>query len=304
MRPTLFHLGALPIHAYGFFIALGVVAGVVLAVRRGRPAGIATATTLDLCFYAIVAGLLGARVLYVIMHAREYAHLCIGAGGQRSLGGLVRDCTAPLHVWQGGLVFLGGAVLAAAVVLLYARRRALRLGEVAALLAPSVSLAHVFGRLGCFLVGCCYGKPWSAGFHFPPDSVAYTELLARHAIAAGAPSTPGLHPTQLYEAGGELVIFATLLWLGRRRAFPGAVALAYAFAYGLLRFVIEIFRDDHVRGFLVELRLPAVAAALGLAPDAPLFLTTAQATSLVLMGGAALVYARLARRRGPTSPRP
>jgi phosphatidylglycerol:prolipoprotein diacylglycerol transferase len=299
MRPTLFHLGAFPVHSYGFFIALGMVLGVLLAVRRGRQVGIPAATSLDLTFYAIVAGLLGARLLYVLMHAGDYARLCAGTDTGRSLRRVLYDCSAALHFWQGGLVFLGGGVLAAGVVLSLARRKGLRLGDAADVLAPSVSLAHVFGRLGCFMVGCCYGKAWGPGVSFPPDSVAYSELLARNAVVPGADCTPNLHPTQLYEAGGELLIFALLLLLWRRRRFPGMVALAYAFVYGILRFLVEVFRDDQVRGFVVELRLPSLAAVLGLPPQDPLLLSTAQATSLALMAGAALGYVFLARRNEP-----
>lgn len=296
MKPTLFHLGAIPVHSYGFLIAVGMVLGVVLAVRRGRQVGIPAATSLDLTFYAIVVGVLGSRLLYVLMHAGDYARLCTGAGGDRSLGRVLHDCTAALHIWQGGLAFLGGGVLAAAAVLLFARRKGLRLGDVADVLAPSVSLAHVFGRMGCFLAGCCYGKPWAAGMPFPPDSVAYSELLARNAIVPGAHLTPELHPTQLYEASGELLIFLGLVLLWRRRRFPGTVALAYAFAYGMLRFLVEVFRDDQVRGFLFEMRLPGLATALGLPTSDPLFLSTAQATSLALVAGAVVVYALLAKR--------
>jgi phosphatidylglycerol:prolipoprotein diacylglycerol transferase len=186
--------------------------------------------------------------------------------------------------------------------LLFARRKGLRLGDVADVLAPSVSLAHVFGRLGCFLVGCCYGKPWAAGVPFPPGSIAYSELLARNAVPAGAHLTPALHPTQLYEASGELLIFLGLLLLWRRRKFLGAVALAYAFAYGMLRFLVEVFRDDQVRGFVLELRLPGLATALGLPPSDSLFLSTAQTTSLALMAGAMLVSLILARRNAQRPP--
>lgn len=305
MKPTLFFLGsgpgAFPVHSYGFLIALGLVAGVAVAVRRGRSVGIETGATLDLTFYAIVVGMVGARLLYVLMHAGDYARLCAGAGAPRTLGQAVADCTAAVRFWQGGLVFLGGAILAAASTLLLAHRKGLGLGEVADVLAPSVSLAHVFGRLGCFMVGCCYGKPWSGGVHFPPDSVAYSELLNDHAVVVGAASTPGLHPTQLYEAGGELAIFLVLVWLWPRRKFSGAIALTYALAYGLLRFAIEIFRGDDLRAFVVEARMPSLARALGFSPTAPLFLSSAQATALVLIAAASIVYVLLRRKRAHTS---
>jgi len=301
VRPTLFHVGAgFPVHSYGFLIAVGMVLGVVVAVRRGRRVGIPTSATLDLTFYAIVVGLAGARLLYVIMHAGAYVRLCVGTGEPRTAGRLLSDCTAALHFWQGGLAFLGGALLAGLVVLLFARRKGLRLGDVADVLAPSVSLAHVFGRLGCFMVGCCYGKPWQAGVHFPNDSVAYDDLLTRHVVEKTAECTPALHPTQLYESAGELLIFVGLLLLWRRRRFAGAIALSYAIAYSVLRFFVEIYRDDQVRGFVFELRLPVLAHALGL-PNDPLFLSTAQATSLLLLVAAAATYVFLSRRSRPPS---
>jgi phosphatidylglycerol---prolipoprotein diacylglyceryl transferase len=304
VKPTLFHLGqSFPVHSYGFFIAIGIILGVAVAVRRGRKIGMATGDTLDLTFYAIVVGLVGARALYVAMHAKEYARLCSGTSLPRTTGRVLADCLAALKFWQGGLAFLGGALLAAVVILLYARRKGLRLGDVADVLAPSVSLAHVFGRLGCFMVGCCYGKAWQSGAHFPLDSVAYSELLARGTIHTGAPCTPGLHPTQLYESAGELLIFLGLLLVWRRRRFPAAVALAYALAYGVLRFFVELFRDDQVRGFVFEARLPALASALGLPPNDPLLLSTAQATSLLLILAAVFGY-RLLSRRNPTRATP
>lgn len=300
MKPTLFFIGfgahAFPVHSYGFLIAIGLVVGVAISLPRGRSVGLETGATLDLTFYSVAVGLLGARLLYVLMHASEYVRLCGGMGLPRSLDQKVYDCTAPLRFWQGGLVFLGGAVLSAAVMLLYARRRGLNLGDVADVLAPSVSIAHVFGRIGCFMVGCCYGKPWASGVHFPPDSVAYLEFLGHRAIQVGAPSTPGVHPTQLYESAGELLIFIGLLGLWRRRKFPDAVALGYAFAYGVLRFCIEIFRGDDVRGFLFQARLPGLARVLGLPASNPILLSTAQATSLALIAVAAIAYAILHRR--------
>jgi phosphatidylglycerol---prolipoprotein diacylglyceryl transferase len=303
VRPTLFQLGSgahpFELHSYGFLIAIGVLVGVILAVRRGRSVGIETGTTLDLTFYAVIMGMLGSRLLYVLMHAPLYARLCAGTGVPRTGRQWLADCTAPLHIWQGGLVFLGGAVLAACTTLLWARRKKLGLGLVADVLAPSVSIGHVFGRLGCFMVGCCYGKPWPGGVHFPPGSVAYTEMLGQGHVLVGAGTTYGLHPTQLYEAAGELLIFLALQWLWRRRRTPGTVALAYAFGYGLLRFVVEIFRGDDLRGFLFQLPLPGLARLVGLPAHEPLFLSSAQFTALLLMTAATIAYALLRRRPRP-----
>jgi phosphatidylglycerol:prolipoprotein diacylglycerol transferase len=277
-------------------MAAGMLVGVVVAVQRARRVAIEPAVTLDLCFYAVVFGMLGARLLYVLTHAAQYARLCLEHGAQRGRWQRLVDCTAPLQFWQGGLVFLGGAVLAAGATMIQARRKQLEVGLVADVLAPSVSIAHVFGRMGCLMAGCCYGKPWPGGLHFPPGSVAYTELLASGVLLAGAATTPGLHPTQIYEAAGELLIFVFLLQLWRRRHAPGSIALAYGLTYGALRFAMEVLRGDKTRGFLLHLRIPALAHLLGLPASEDLLLSSAQATALLLMAACAIMYIRLRHR--------
>jgi phosphatidylglycerol:prolipoprotein diacylglycerol transferase len=297
VRPTLFTLpiGAhgLGLHSYGLAIALGFAVGVVLAVRQARREGLDAGALLDLLFWILVSGILGSRLVFVLVHAGEYARLCAGSGPQ-PFGRVLSDCAAPLRIWQGGLVFYGGALAATAVTAWFARRQRWSFGRVADLLAPSLALGHAFGRLGCFFAGCCFGKPWASGVVFPPGSVAYDDLLTAGRIAIGARATPPLHPTQLYEAAGELVIFFVLLWARRRKRFAGAVALLYAALYAGLRFVVEVFRGDAGRGFLATLATPRLSLALGLPPDQPLFFSTSQVTSIVV-GLAAIVLLRRGR---------
>ena len=302
MKPTLFalHFGsrALPIHAYGLLVALGAIAGVLLAVRQGRRMGFDVPSVLDLAFWALVAGIVGSRLLYVMVHVGGYADLCFHSPVPRPALRVLADCAAPLAVWQGGLVFYGGAIAAAIVVLRFARRRGWSLGKVADLLAPSLAFGHVFGRVGCLLAGCCYGKLCSFGVHFPPASVAYTELARQGLLAPDAPFTPALAPTQLYEAAGEGLLFVLLIILrGRRQPFFGSLALIYAMGYALLRTTVEIMRGDMARGFLFELRLPRLATWLGLPVNQPLALSTAQTFSLVLGAAAASAYWILRRRK-------
>jgi phosphatidylglycerol:prolipoprotein diacylglycerol transferase len=286
VKPTLFalHLAgrAVDIHAYGFMVAVGAILGVILAVQLGRRAGLASSALLDLCFWSLIAGLAGSRLLYVIVHAKDYSNLCFSPVGPRSTAQALSDCAAPLAIWRGGLVFYGGALAAAGVLWFFCRKHRWNIGQVADVLAPGLALGHVFGRLGCLLVGCCYGKLCSFGLHFPPASVAYSELAARGLVATGAATTPGLAPTQLFEALGEAVIFAVLMILRRKPRFPGALVLIYVMTYALLRFAIEIFRGDNARGNLFDLTWPALASRLGLPPEQPLALSTAQTLSLVL----------------------
>jgi len=135
-------------------------------------------------------------------------------------------------------------------------------------------------------------------FHtqFPSDSVAFEELRALSVLSPGASFTPPLHPTQLYEAGGETLIFGLLLALRPRlRARPGALALIYAALYAVLRFTVELFRGDVARRFVAELATPRLAAWLGVPPHEPVLLSMGHVGSLLLLGACALGWAR--RRR-------
>jgi phosphatidylglycerol---prolipoprotein diacylglyceryl transferase len=276
VRPTLFTLplGAhgLGVHSYGLAIALGFAAGVVLAAREARRVGLDPGAMLDLLFWILVSGVLGSRLAFVALHAGDFVELCRQG-----------DCAAPLKLWQGGLVFYGGALAATGAVALFARRQGWSFGLVADVLAPALALGHVFGRLGCFFAGCCFGKACSTlGVSFPPGSVAFDELARTGVIGPGAAGTPPLYPTQLYEAAGELAIFFLLILTRRRRPFAGATALTYAVAYAVLRFGLEFLRGDAGRGFVGPL-------------------STAQVTSLVVGGiaGALLLIGRARRERAP-----
>jgi phosphatidylglycerol:prolipoprotein diacylglycerol transferase len=255
MRPTLFELSLagrnLALPSYGVLVTAGFAAGVWLAARQARRQGLDAGAVLDVCFWALVVGLAGSRLLFVAQHAGTFVRLC-HAG----------DCTAALRLWDGGLVFYGGALAAGALVAIMARRRDWAFGQIGDLLAPSLALGHVLGRLGCFAAGCCYGKPCAWGVAFPPGSVAYTQLMAEGAISSAAALTPPLHPTQLYEAAGELLIFVGLLLWRRRQRFTGELVLLYALAYALLRGLVELFRGDSARGFVGGVSIAQVASAL------------------------------------------
>jgi phosphatidylglycerol:prolipoprotein diacylglycerol transferase len=267
VRPTLFSLPlgrGIELHTYGLAIALGFTLGVVVAARQARRAGLDGDAFVDLLFWILVTGILGSRLAFVLLHAPEYGHLCAGPEAARSWGRVLADCAAPLRIWEGGLVFYGGALGAAGAVALFARRHRWPFGKVADALAPALALGHAVGRVGCFFAGCCYGKPWSRGVVFPRASVAFDELVRAGGVSADAASTPPLHPTQLYEAGGELAIFFVLLYDRRRLRFDGATALLYAILYGALRFGVEIFRADAGRGFVAGGLSVAQVVSVGL----------------------------------------
>lgn len=232
MHPTFVQLGPLTIATYGVMVALGFLVGLGFASRQARAEGIAPAVMQRLGAWLVVSGILGGKLFYVMFFWPDFV-----AGWQERGWGSLRE----------GFVFFGGFLLAAAGLVIFARRERLPLGALADALAPGLALGHGLGRLGCFFNGCCYGSPTSLpwGVTFPPPHVM-----------AGVT----VHPTQLYEAAGNLLI-AVGLWCWRpHRRFAGQLAWGYAFLYGALRLGVEFFRGDYPRRFVWDMTLGQIIA--------------------------------------------
>jgi phosphatidylglycerol:prolipoprotein diacylglycerol transferase len=307
MRPVFFtlHLGSheVGLRSYGLLIAAGLAVGIAMAVREARRRGLDVGRVLDFAFWATVVGLVASRVTYGLVNAGTFARACLGTNdfaGPRGLLTVLWDCTRIVHVWEGGLVFYGGVVGGALVAVAFARREGWSFGVLGDVFAPGIAAGHALGRLGCLAAGCCFGKvsadlPW--GLSFPRHSVAFDELDSLGALPSGATATPPLHPTQLYEAVGEALICAVLLALRPRlRSRPGALVLTYLALYAALRFVVELFRGDVARRFVVELATPRLAALLGVPPAQPMLLSVGQTGSLLLI--VLCLVALVRRRRG------
>lgn len=237
MHPILIKIGPLSIPTYGFFVAAGFLLGAALALRRARQEGINPDVITDLAFYILLGTLIGARIYYVGEHISYFKS---------------RPWEA-LYLWKGGLAFYGGFLGAFLMALWYVKKHKLPLWPLADLLAPSVAAGETVGRLGCFSAGCCYGKPCHL-----PWAITFTNP---HSLAPlGIP----LHPTQLYHALANLLIFLILIWLYPKRKFPGQVFFAYLFLYGLARFSIEFLRGDP-RVYIGPLSLPQWFSILAMA---------------------------------------
>jgi phosphatidylglycerol:prolipoprotein diacylglycerol transferase len=310
MKPALvvFQLGeqtiALP--SYGLAVMLGFALATLLAVRQAGRAGLPRAEVADLAFWMLLAGVAGSRLLFVLLNARHFVGTCAGSGLPRSARRLASDCLAAFALWDGGLVFFGGLVVAGAVAAGFVRRRGWRFGTVGDLFAPGLALGQAVGRLGCFGAGCCFGQTCAAAglpcVSFPAASVAHSHLVAFSHLPAAAAFTPPLHPTQLYESLALLGIFFLLVTWRPRQRFHGQIFLLYLATYGFARFAVELFRGDVSRRFLFELRAPTLARALDLPPAAPLLLSTSQAAGLLLGVTAAAVLAFAWRTRSRTPP--
>ena len=228
MFPKLFDLGPLTVYSYGVLLAAAYLGGLQFALVRAKRRGIDPARVMDLGIYIIVSALIGAKLLLVLVDADHF----------------LRNPSDLLALARSGGVFYGGLILAVIVGLWYVRRHRLPTWRIADVIAPGIAFGHVVGRLGCFLAGCCYGHETDV-----PWAVTFTNPLAAENV--GTPLGVPLHPTQLYEAGAELIILGLLLAFERKgRAFPGRTFWGYMLVYGLSRFVIEFFRGDP-RGMVV-----------------------------------------------------
>jgi phosphatidylglycerol:prolipoprotein diacylglycerol transferase len=238
MHPVLIHIGKLHIYSYGLMIAIGIVVGLFLARRQATREGIDPDKIIDISFYALVAALIGSRLLFVLMNLGEYTDNPLDI----------------FKIWEGGVVFYGGLIPAVAVGIWYIKRLNLPLWQVSDIFAPSVAIGHAFGRIGCFLAGCCYGKPSSL-----PWAVTFTD--PRSLAEKGIP----LHPTQLYSSLGLFAIFAFLVFLRRKKAFHGELFWSYTLAYSIFRFFIEFLRGDPRGSYLGGLLSSAQTIGIPLA---------------------------------------
>jgi phosphatidylglycerol:prolipoprotein diacylglycerol transferase len=198
-------------------------------MREGIPAE----KIIDVGPWLIVGAILGARTLYVITFWREEF-----AG---------KPLWEIFAVWRGGLVFYGGLIGASLGYTVYARLGNLPFWRGADVLAPSVALGYVFGRIGCLMNGCCYGRscdlPWA--IRFPPESFAFKHERDQGLLAPGATESLPIHPTQIYESLLNFGLYLGLAWLYRRKKFDGQVFATYLVGYALLRSLVEMFRGDY-----------------------------------------------------------
>ena len=237
MHPIAFKLGPLTVHWFGIMIALAFLAGMWTAVRRAPIAGVSGELIADLVVpWLLLGSVLGARLLYVATYWKE------------SFAG--QPWWEVLMIQRGGLVFYGGLIGASITTIIFARAKKLPLWKLADIFAPSVALGSMFGRIGCLMNGCCFGRacdlPWA--IRFPADH-----------STGGVP----VHPTQIYDGLLNLALYLGLAWLFRhRRKFDGQIFATYLICYAFTRSIAEAFRGDynaaHLHGGLTPAHLLSV----------------------------------------------
>ena len=223
MHKIAFQLGSFTIYWYGILVALGFLAGLWTASRRALYDGIRGEAIVDLGPWLILGAIIGARGLFVISYWRE------------DFAG--KPLWQMLNIRGGGLVFYGGLIGASLACFLYVRLKSLPLWKITDILAPSIALGHAFGRIGCLMNGCCYGRvcnlPWA--IQFPYGHETYPNQL---------------HPTQIYESLLNLGLYTFLAWRFRRKRFQGEIFASYLLGYAVLRALVEMFRGDYTTHYL------------------------------------------------------
>lgn len=215
MRSILFYIGSIPVRSYGLMIVIGFTLGLWRASRVTKRFGILPEQVTDAALLALISGIVGARVLYLLLQVSSEGW---GVFAQA------------YKVWEGGLSFHGGLVAAIIAVAIYCRSKKIQFLNMADLLVPSVAIGYAFARIGCFLNGCCYGHatslPWGVRFYDP--------------VTQGL--TPPSHPAQLYAFAASLIIFGILTRIERLNKAVGFSFFSYVVLYSAYRFLIEFVR--------------------------------------------------------------
>jgi phosphatidylglycerol:prolipoprotein diacylglycerol transferase len=265
--PVVFSLGPLSIRWYGVFAAAGMLVFYYLQILRAKRYGCTDEMVSDLTFTCMLAGIIGARLAYVLRFwSAEFAG---------------RGFFEVFKVWQGGLVFQGGFIAAALAAIVLCRVRKWPLAKVADLVSPALPAGHAVARIGCLLNGCCFGFPYDGPLAVVYPSVGNTVLAIQKqqgVIPVEATACAPTFPVAGLESFCNLLLCLLLLWLEKKSLFRGRLFLLYMLLYSALRFGLEFFRGDYLH-----------KSFLGLTP--------AQTTSLWVLAGAGIFWLALAVRQ-------
>jgi phosphatidylglycerol:prolipoprotein diacylglycerol transferase len=211
VKPVLFKIGNVAIHSWGVTVALAFIIALLMVWWDARRTEINPEKTIDFGFWALLAALLGARIIYVLLELPFFL-----------------NNPAQIFFIQNGGLSIHGALLGGTIAgLFFARKNKMSFWELADLVAPPLVLAQGIGRIGCFLAGICYGKVSTV-----PWALSFMGIDGKR------------HPTQLYEMALDFAIFAFLWARRKRKTFSGEIFLLYSILYSVVRNFVEIYRDN------------------------------------------------------------
>ena len=215
MRKVLFQIGSFSVYSYGFMIAIGIILAGVMFMKRADKEKYNDDSLFNALFLTVLFGMLGGKILYILVNIKS----------------VIDDPSILLNYGEGFVVY--GGILAGVIALaFYSKKKKWNVLETFDLAAPSVALGQAFGRIGCFLAGCCYGKETNLwiGVKFPTNSLA--------------PSGVYLHPTQLYSSAFDFALVIVLILFARNNKKKGRVFSMYLILYSIGRFLVEFLRND------------------------------------------------------------
>ncbi|MFQ5905005.1 MAG: prolipoprotein diacylglyceryl transferase [bacterium] len=255
--------GPFALHSWGLMLALGFLAGILIACYRAKKRGLEAQRMVDLAVVTIVAGVVGGRLAFVVTHLSDFKEFPLEV----------------FAVWRGGLTFYGGAILAFIAGVIYLKRKSLKVWEAADVIAPSLSFGIFLGRIGCLLNGCCFGKPTLV-----PWAIVFPEgSYADQVFEAGT----HLHPTQIYSSLAGITMFFLLLWMERWWRFNGSLFWRFVILYSVWRISVDLFRYYE----------PSSIYEIG-----ALRMTESQLTSIGLIIAGIAMLSILSRKRFRTTP--
>jgi len=213
MHPVLFRIGSLEIRTYGVILIIAFLAGIWWVSRKLKPYGVSSDDVWNLTITVVIAGIVGARIAFVIQHWPYFS----------------RNIGEAFAVWHGGLTYYGGFLGALPAGIAYACYKRFPLRPTLDAVAQALALGIFIGRWACFFNGCCYGHPTGVPWCivYPPEHETYPACV---------------HPSPLYESFGNLIAFGILLILERKKPWPGFIFAAYLFMQPLVRFLVDFTR--------------------------------------------------------------
>ncbi len=271
MYPILFEIGPLSVRTYGLLLAVSFLVGIILALRRARARGLNQNKMINMSLLIMLAGIVGARIMYVIPHWNEFSANPLD---------IISPFQSSGSIGLTGLTMYGGFIAAVLVSILYLRVNGLSVWKACDAFAPSIALGIGISRVGCFMNGCCFGLPTESalGVVFPAFSAAGSFYPDAH-----------LHPAQLYNAVLGFGLFGLLLWLDRKPRFDGFIFAVLLISEPITRFFVDLFR--YYESSMTLGSLGGVALSVN------------QGISIVLVGMGLLLLGWLRNRAGQRSGR-
>jgi phosphatidylglycerol---prolipoprotein diacylglyceryl transferase len=256
-----FLTGLLPetvtIYTYGFLIACGALGGFAYtAYQAKKQFNTSMETVQTLVILIIAAAVVGGKFFMIFEDPKLY----------------LSDLSKLIRNFSNGFVFYGSLIFAIPTMLIFFRYHKLPVLPMLDIMAVTTCIVHAFGRMGCFMAGCCYGTPYDG-----PFAVTFT-----NPNCSAEPLHTPLHPTQLYSVTMILAILTIILFVKRRKQFAGQLFMLYLMLYAIGRAILEVFRGDQERGFIIE----------GI-------LSNSQFISVLIFLSGLIIYIRLARNVRP-----